>query len=266
MQIAALLVSRHGSERVKLVTSEEIIYAPYWDHRVETGHVVSELRLTDGTTLSSADIQVVFNRLCYAPVSHFQNEDDRAYAIMEFYALLLSWLHSLSCPVINPAVPQGLGAHQYSQFTWFAWAAQAGLPVRDLQYTTNPRYFPAPQLEPHRRTQQMDSNREWLMEPIPNSLVSIQPTFFLESPVTAQQQLLVAGETIVGPLSARYRAALLRLAKLAHCDLLQVEFGQFGRDWKVLSVNAFPQLTTQDEFLVLLTLLENKYQYSGLNQ
>jgi hypothetical protein len=240
-----------------LVSSNELIYAPYWHHQIRSDGTMSEVELADGKRLISSKIDVVFNRLSNISITHFVQEGDCYYATMEMYALLLSWLHSFPCKVINPAVPRGLGAHRYSQIVWLMRAAQAGLPVRNLHFTTNPRNFPKPNYTPYPPFDM--SGGTALIEPLAVPFSGNRPIYFMEPVSQNRQRVLIVGEEIIGGLGIKYTDALRQLARNAGCDLLQVDFGRFDTQWKVIAVDAFPQLTNEAEYQALLTLLERHY-------
>ena len=120
---------RHRREDVKLGSAEEIVYAPRWVHRLADPPAESEITLHDGTQIRGPETGVVFNRLQCVDMPHFAAAD-REYALMEMHALILSWLASLPCPVINVPAPQGLAGADRSQLAWQYLAAKAGLPSK----------------------------------------------------------------------------------------------------------------------------------------
>ena len=120
---------RHKRQDVKLVSAEEIVYAPRWVHRLADSPVESEITLHDGTLIRGPETGVVFNRLQRVDMPQFAPAD-REYALMEMHALILSWLLSLPCPVINAPAPQGLAGADRSPLAWQYLAAKAGLPCK----------------------------------------------------------------------------------------------------------------------------------------
>jgi hypothetical protein len=115
--------------RVELVVSEALAYAPLWDHRLGDGHTSTEIRLADGRVIRSAEVTAVLNRLGSPPVEHLNGaaQTDRDYASQELYALWLSWLETLECPVINRATPTGLSGPWLDRSEWCSLAARVGL-------------------------------------------------------------------------------------------------------------------------------------------
>lgn len=276
MYVKASLVSRHPVDQVKLLTSEELVYAPHWSHRLGDGNPITELTLADKTVLSSKDFGVVFNRLRYVSVPHFElaKEDDRNFAVMEMYALLLSWLASLPCPVINPASPRGLGAQERSQAEWLCLASQAGLPIQGYAFSSDPRAFRNRGFLPHWRETSLDEDGAWALKKVSPILVGRHPTFYLEPAEDIRQEVLVVGEQVIGELAGQFAEGLHRLAELSGCELLKVVFaptggGRFNGDgsnnrwkenslWRVSKLSAFPQVREPNEIEAIVDLLESR--------
>lgn len=261
LRVYAALRARHGTGQVKLVSSEELVLAPYWAHILENAQVTTNIRLSDGTTLDSANIGVVFNRLVVLTMPHFAaaTKVDQDYAIMEMTALCLSWLASLPCPVINVVTPPGLGTQTRTHAEWLWLAGKAGLPTQDYHLTTDPRWFREPTDFPYQRHK---NNSELTLLP-----ASRQPTIYLETLSEQWQSLLVAGDKVVGDLTDLYGEQVIHLAKLADCDLLEVILASSvvksaqiisSENWKVCRVNSFPHLQTTEAISAIVQLLENR--------
>lgn len=108
----------------RVVTTDEIVLAPSWRHQIEDGHARTELLLHYGSEICSDRIGVVFNRLRDVGMPNFtaSKREDRDYATMEMFALLLSWLSALPCPVVNSPSPQGLAGATRHPALWLAMA------------------------------------------------------------------------------------------------------------------------------------------------
>lgn len=130
VEIAAAIERRLGPGSVTLAWAEELMLA-VWRHRVG-GSVTTEIVLRDGRALRSDALGGVFCRLTYAPTPLFtrSTERDRQYAAAEGYALLLSWLAGLPCPVVNRPGPLGLSGPQLTPVQWLALAGRCGLRTR----------------------------------------------------------------------------------------------------------------------------------------
>lgn len=114
---------------VVLVWDDELFLGSHFAHRLGPGGVESELVCADGRRLSSASLRGVANRLTHVLPPQFAGAAaaDREYAAMETQALLVSWLSSLACPVVNAASPRGLSGPALGLHEWTARAAAAGL-------------------------------------------------------------------------------------------------------------------------------------------
>jgi hypothetical protein len=266
LRVYAALRARHGAEHVKHVSAEEIVLAPYWAHREEDSLVTTEVRLSDGTSLDSANIGVVFNRLLALtlPQFAFAKAADRDYAIQEMNALCLSWLAGLPRPVINTPTPMGLSAPALSHAEWLFLAGKAELPVQGYHFTTDPRWRREKMYVPHRW--RLD-NPGYAFERISAPPMSRQPTFYLEPLLEQQESVIVAGNNVIGDLSGRYGEQIKYLAKIAGCDLLQVMFGyprasKSGHapdaNWTVCGVNPFPHIHSAEAIEAIVQLLEAK--------
>ncbi len=280
LRVCAALRARHGGNHVRLVSCEELVLAPYWAHRLEDSQVTTEVRLHDGTSLDLANIRVVFNRLLALAAPHFASAKavDRDYAIQEMNALCLSWLASLPCPVVNPPTPTGLSAPARSHAEWLLLAGRAGLPVQGYHFSTDPRWRHPESNDTSRQSKSETSDsstcvrtayvphRWWPDNPgygferVSAPLASRVPTLYLEPVSEGQESVLIAGEAVVGNLAGRYAEPLGRVARLAHCDLLEVVFARAvtGGNWKVCGVNPFPHVRSAEAVEAIVQLLEVK--------
>jgi len=264
LQVHVMLRARHGPDQVKLILAEELAYSPYWKHYLEEGKVTTELRLRDGTCLSSEHIGVVFNRLLAPTVPYFASAVDQNYAVMEMYALYLSWLSSLPCPVVNKASSIGLGVQTRSHAEWLLLAGKAGLPVRGFHFTSDPRWVKEKTYVPYRPQANLGA---FDFGKISSPPTGREPIFYLENVREEQETMLVSMPNVTGRLSKLFGAALKRLARLTGCDLLQVFFAATATNgkranesavWKVCSVTPFPHAQTMPELTAIVHLLESK--------
>ena len=231
--VAAALRRRHPAGESRLVTLEELIFAPSWAHRVDSGGAVSEVRLHDGVVLRSEETGVVLHRLGSFDLPQFGGPD-RTYAVAEMSALLLSWLEGFPCPVINPVTPRGFCLGR-SLVRWLALAAEAGLPLPRLRLTSNLRRFPADGLQP------ADGS-------IPSAAFPIagrSAAFLAEPPGPDTHTVLLAGDEVCGDLPPGLLPACRAFARLAGAPLLRVSFtsgGSYGPRWIFSSADPIPVL------------------------
>ena len=140
-EVAFRLRRRVGPSRVRIVTPEELVLAPSWAHALDDAGPRTRIRLANGEVIGDPQPIAVFNRLRFVTAIQFDVAAtvDREYATMELHALLLSWLASLRCPVVNRPSPRGLGGDDRTILEWLRLANRAGLPVRAMRATTDGR-------------------------------------------------------------------------------------------------------------------------------
>ncbi|MEZ4663441.1 MAG: hypothetical protein R2911_38355 [Caldilineaceae bacterium] len=249
-RVGGWLQSWGGPDCVKLIGVEQIALAPDWRHYQTRQGVTTHIRLADGAILDDR-FGAVFNRLQQVELPHFAGAAaaDRAYALAEMQALLLSWLHSLPCPVINRASPQGLGGARRTHAQWLHLAHAGGLPVQAYHFSTNPRRFSPPTqvnspLLSFRSPASTSLGGISQLEPITPLQIGADPTFFVEAVGAERRRVLVAGERVVGAVEGMDVDGCRRLARLAGCALLEIEWARrmAGEDgaWVVCGANSFP--------------------------
>lgn len=244
--VAAALRRRHPAHESRLVTLEELIFAPSWAHRVDSGGVVSEVRLHDGCVLRSDETGVVLHRLGSFDLPQF-GKQDRSYAVAEMSALLLSWLEGFPCPVINPVTPRGFCLGR-SPVRWLALAAEAGLPLPRMRLTSNLRRFPADGL------QSADSSLPSVTFPIAGRSAA----FLAEPPGPETHSVLLAGEDVCGDLPPGLLSACRAFARLADALVLRLNFtsgGRHGPRWIFSSAEPIPVLDA-NELSAVVQLME----------
>lgn len=181
-----------GHSPLAVVTDFDLAGAT-WQHRAGDDSFHTVLNLADGRVIDSVDVQGTLNRLSHVPASLVAglNQDDRAYALQELTALVLSWLAAMPGPILNPADPRGLCGAWRPPAEWALLAANAGLhslPVSAGNISHN----------------HQGSWKAW-------------PPY---GPVT--EDVLIAGETVFAnrDLSSDMVAACLRLSQVAATPLL----------------------------------------------
>ena len=259
MAVFARLSQRHGSQQVRLISADALIYAPLWRHHLQGPTLGTTIYLTDGTVLESNQIGVVFNRLRYAEPLQFADVADRQYASMELYALWLSWLESLPCPVLNAPVPQGLGDRDWGQLGWRFKAAAAELPVQHYAFSSDPRRYQGTEAVPHRRAEATGGGRATLV-PVATPVPIRVPAWYLEAVEAERYQVLIAGTQVVGTPGADFTPELIALRRLTDCEILQVEFARAlapdPQPWRVTGINAFPTSLDNPGIDSIVQLLE----------
>jgi len=258
MRVYTNLVSKHNANEVCIVTDEELVFAQSWQHEITSDYQHTAIQLNSGRLLDTEKIGIVFNRLRGTPMPHFEHakESDREYAQLEMYALFLSWLFSIPGIVINAASPQGLGARDYSLYKWLSLAAQVGLPVREYRFTSNSRRYYQHGFEPWK----LESGHEYRLNNknrLKPHILSRQPVVYLEPDPVHTNRVLVIGDGVIGDIDKQYNDACVALAKRANCEILQLDFGLFEHDWKLMAVEAFPTISDNVEIEAIVSFMEN---------
>jgi len=126
-----------GLPSLELITSETLARCSDWEHRVGLDGVRVSFRLPDGRLVEDGQIAGVLNRLMMPPQELISQAvpEDRDYAQQEMTALYLSWLHGLSCPVLNRPTPQGLSGRWRHASEWALAADEAGFAVPVYEQT-----------------------------------------------------------------------------------------------------------------------------------
>lgn len=125
----------HHQGRLRLVTPEEMGAAPTWEHRVGAGATSCRIVLDGGDAIDGSRLQGVINRMTRAPqftCDPQPAQEDLDYAAREGYAMVLSWLTALPCPLLNPPSPRGLCGAWRGTSEWLQLGRKAGLSVLPL--------------------------------------------------------------------------------------------------------------------------------------
>jgi hypothetical protein len=201
---------------------DELFLGSHFTHRLGEDGVGTEILCAGGHRLDSSVLRGLACRLSRAMPPQFANAPraDRDYAAMESQALLLSWLQSLPCPVVNPASPRSLNGPALGLLEWLPLAAASGL--RSRRVALAPPGAPPPY-------------EGW--EPLAGDLGSATtalPTAangaagedgwarLWAEPVGEAAELLVLGERVLGGASSEEAQGYAVLARRAGCSLLGV--------------------------------------------
>lgn len=274
LQVGNALIERHGHERVRMLTAEDLVLSTQWSHRQEGQQVKTLLRLADGLLLSSDSIKVVFNRLRYITMPHFDTAKavDRDYAVGEMFALLLSWLASFSCPVVNRASVRGLGGAEISLAEWLLLAGKAGLPTRQLRFTTNSRLFFRKSFVPYVPSEGAHLSKAESFQPASVPVLGKSPALFLEPVAEEVSRILVVGNKTCPDVKSELTENCLRLARMSGCDLIECFFARpqplrsivdKGEEWSFCNANHFRHALDGQEVAAIVEMLESKAMEEG---
>jgi hypothetical protein len=208
-------LKRLGIAPLELVTSEDLAYTRFWEHRVGAAGASIRLSLPDGREIRSSRISGVLNRLLSAPqdLVNWARPNDRDYATQELSSFYLSWLYTLEGSVINRPTPQGFCGRWRHTSEWAMLAQRAGLP-----------------LPPYKQTAQ-DAPESGYRSLAPSS-------------VPVQSVIVLRGE-IFGPiLPEQTRMACRRFAELAGTEMLGLDvFRASDGIWNFAAATPYPDLT-----------------------
>ena len=245
IHVAARLSQRHRPEDTRLVSMEEIVFAPRWSHTLNGAKAKAALTLRDGTEIHGDRIGIVFNRLQYLDMPHFATSDkaDREYAAMEMFALFLSWLKALSCPIINPVSSQNLAGPIHSSLAWQQLAGKAGLPTVRLRLTSSLRRYSVSDLIPY---------------PSAPGAIGNVPACLTEAAGDQFAHAFVAGKEVLGDVPTSLMPGCAQLASLSGFEVLLIHFASLRSDgsWKFNGIDPYPAITERPAIEAIVRLLE----------
>lgn len=208
-RVYTLMCKRARRESVRLITAEELSFAPSIEHRVgdsvetATGVVkasksgaYSILRLHDGTVIDSRTVCGVLNRLMYAPSPYFQDQAsvNSQYSAMEMHALVMSILESFGespnqsgrAKIIGRVSGTGLRGREAPLPIWLGMAVRSGLRVRGYDFVSSPRvgsrlgWIPREPVLQGRVPQQGSSSDGYMDIPLDQAMMMGKPTTYFE--------------------------------------------------------------------------------------
>jgi hypothetical protein len=243
--VAARLLQRHRPEDTRLVSMEEIVFAPRWSHTLNGAKAKAALTLHDGTEIHGDRIGIVFNRLQYLDMPHFAASDkaDREYAAMEMFALFLSWLKALPCPIINPVSSQNLAGPIHSSLAWQQLAGKAGLPTVRMRLTSSLRRYSVSGLIPY---------------PGGPGAIGNVPACLTEAAGDQFARAFVAGKEVLGDVPEQLMPGCAKLASLSGFEVLLIHFASLRNDasWKFNGIDPYPAITERPAIDAIVRLLE----------
>ena len=254
--VASMLRQRHGEFAVELRSPEELLRASHWDHRVSAAGVKTEIRMADGSLLAGNGPSVIFNRIGFVDPPQFLTAApvDRDYARMEMFALILSWLTSPGCPVVNRPAPNALAGGVYRPTMWFRLAQIAGLPTIGLMATSSTRRFPANRTAIRRPDLAQVGAYEASGRSRPNDF-----SWFSAPIDTNRVSFLAVGGRVPGDAPAALAEPCHRLAQLADTDVLRIDFVASADSpcgWVFAGADSCPHIAEPRSLLRVVSLLE----------
>ncbi|MBA2399533.1 MAG: hypothetical protein H0V72_12680 [Bradyrhizobium sp.] len=253
--VASLLRQRHRALAVEWRCPEELLCAN-WDHRVSAAGVKTEIRMADGSLLAGNAPSVIFNRINFVDPPQFRDAAiaDRDYARMEMFALLLSWLVSPGCPVINRPAPNALAGSAYRPPMWHRLAQISGLATVGLMATSSTRRFPAG------RTAVRRSDLTYTVADDLDGRPRLNDFGWFSEPIEAgRTSLLTIGGRVPEGAPASLAEPCHRLAQLADTDILRIDVvasADAPSGWAFAGADSCPHVTEPRSVLRIVHLLE----------
>lgn len=252
IRVYSRIRERIDSTSVRFISDDELSHALHWSHRVDSGGVETDILLASGQEIRSSSIGLVFNRLIYPSLDYFSGSSEQTinYAHQEMYALWLSWLKSLSCPVVNPPTVYGISCQNRSLAEWLYLAGQAGFPTDTYRFTSSLRFYPSGDGIAHVPAGGYCVQAPWDLVRIKHPGIGTGPRIYVNRTVPALVRALVVGEHAMDPFGGMFNEQYQRLRELIGCDIFEVIFSHADgenpsldvRDdgWFVSGISTYP--------------------------
>src|SRR2546428_6144002 len=201
------LVSRWEAQGAALLTCGDLSTAG-WRHYV--GSPGPSMAVIAGRRVEDGEISGVLTRMAFLAEQELVDimASDRAYVVSEMTAFLLSWLSSLTCPVLNRPTPTSLCGPYWRSEQWSSVANAAGMRVRPATRHVSP----GTQL-----------------------LQSVQPSL---------ATVTIVGTECLGDADEKLMKQAKALARVAGVDFLSVQFSSPGPDAFFVRASACPEAVT----------------------
>jgi len=126
---AQLLAERWTTRDARLLTSRDLS-TKGWSHRLDNGSAATAA-VVNGCTIASEQITGVLTCVPAITEDELPNvvADDRPFVAAEMTALLIAWLSSLTCPVVNRPTPASLMGPGWYPEQWLRAASDVGIPT-----------------------------------------------------------------------------------------------------------------------------------------
>ncbi len=203
-----------------LLTSEDLS-VPGWRHYIAAPG--TSVAVIGGREIALAEITGVVT--CLPSVSELELlhivPADRAYVAGEMTAFLLSWLSTLSCPVVNRPSPTCLSGPYWRPEQWTYLASRIGMRVQPF----------------HRQVA------------------------FAQGPIPAIQEsttAIIVGERCLGQVDTTVMSGARRLARAANVEMLAVRVSGSGPDATFLGADPWPDLASQETADAVLEYIEER--------
>jgi hypothetical protein len=204
---ARILAHRWRALGAVLVTSSDLSAVGWRDH---VGRHAPATARVDGRVVPADAITGVLIRLFAIDERELTHivQDDRAYVAQEMTAFLVSWLSSLSCPMLNRPTPGCLAGPAWRRERWIHEAARLRIPVVPVRKSAAPGRAPTPEL-----------------------------------PAPGHSTVTIVGDRWFGDADERLAHDARRLADAAGVDLMAVQFSGPRHGAHMLGAHVWPDVT-----------------------
>ena len=218
---ASSLAERWKNYDASLLTCEDLSVAG-WRHFLNSES--TNFAVVSGQIVDVADIDAVLIRWpgVFAPELIQIAADDRDYVANEMMAFLVSWLSSLTCPVINKPTPVNLSGPAWRLEQWTNAAARLGIPVKTARRHVARNMNAAPAPEPSDTT------------------------------------VIVVGDRCFGDVDPLLLEQSRQLARAAGVSLIKVSFSGLEAGSFLTGVDLVPDLTEEAIDAVLNLLIQQE--------
>lgn len=230
-QSAQDIVARWNNQGAAMLTCEDLSLSG-WKYHI--GHPENSAAVVDGQVVPQTAITGVLTRrpcIFEEELLHI-HPADRTYVAGEMHAFLVSWLSSLTCPVLNCPTPTCLSGPYWRTEQWTMTAARMGIPVRAAY-----RHI------------------SWHTTTATTAATTSQSVEVESCKSEEIIEVTVVGERCIGNSDSTLVRQARQLATAAGVDLLSVRFNH--RDGTFSGVNLWPDLT-DDITQAILELLQRK--------
>jgi RimK-like ATP-grasp domain len=205
---ARALTARHAAAGVCLMTPDDLSRVG-WSHHL--GHPDHDTAIVAERSLSSRDVDGVLTRIASVTEDDLPHivAEDRAYVAAEMTAFLLSWLTSLTCPVLSRPTPGCLSGPPWRPERWAQVAHRLGIPVTSRRREARLSSAPDPYARPG-------------------------------SPCVS---VTIVGETHVGAVDPALVDHARALAEAAEVELLEVQFSGHERGATLVQASPWPDIS-----------------------
>jgi len=234
---------KQKTQHVRLINAEELVFARSWIHQCgNDGIFDTQLILPDGYTISSENINGIFNRIRFLPTTHFIRQEDFTYAQMEFYALYASFLLSVNDKLFEKIHTHHLSLLEYDTYC-MKMAIETGIPVIDHCFSTMARSIPNNEnIFVAQTTQFGIKYKKWTYTVAPDS------PYIYQAKTSGQylKAIVVGDQFIIPPEIKRLEKKIISFANKISRSFMELSFGKTTEGYKLISTNIFPAWVPED--------------------